>query len=409
MQITDLAAVKPSRDGFSRYLDRKARELALIENTLHETPPPLNTTNLPTIFKRKFKSAALCRAEMAAHQWSRTETSWSSGPCGSGAFQFDYDYQRADLKVEGPPVYAVGGLEGLMPTLYTASGMAAISASLLAVRRLWPRCSFDIRADGYPETRELIALLDQEHPEQSTRIAVIDSTVDTPLSARRRLHGATAAIFDTSCFAASSGRIRTIVELARARDIPMVLVRSHTKLDCFGLDYGRLGSIVAVTAMTYSPVPALHTLMADFIRLNGSAALPMHFPPFAGSKAFRELSRARTAWTIRCTRLIEHRLRSTGVPLRSFGHGLYLVLYPCPFSGKDDACVAATDIVARLIAAGVPARQAGSFGFDFFGCDWFEDPQTHEVGIRLSIGDLPNNFVECAINVICAWLSEKRI
>lgn len=403
-----LDAGERSRTGYAGYMNRKVSELALIERRLANPSPAPHTSHLASLFQRKFKSAALCRAEMAAEQWSQTETKWKAGPCGSGAFRFDYEYQRADLSVDGPPAYSIRALaDAFLPTQHTTSGMAALSAALLAMRRIWPGCTFEARSDGYPETLELIDLLhNPQSADGAMRIVIVDSTVDTAQSARARMAGATAVVFDTSCFAASSSRIGAIVTAAAESRLPMILIRSHTKLDCFGLDYGRLGSVV-VTKGSGGADRALDRFVADFIRLTGSAALPLHFPPFAGGDEFRSLSRARTAWTIRCTRLIQsHLRRATAVDLRSFAHGLYIVFNPAPYSDKDAASVAAEHLVGRLVEAGIPARHAGSFGFDFFGCDWFEDPETGRIGLRLSVGDLPLCLVDRAIVVIESWLDE---
>jgi hypothetical protein len=287
--------------------------------------------------------------------------------------------------------------------------MAALAASLLAVQHLWPGCRFEARADGYPETRELIELMGVDQQDGSARVVVIDSTVDTPLAARTRLKDAAVAIFDTSCFAASSSRIRAITTIARDLDVPLILIRSHTKLDCLGLDYGRLGSVVVTKGRTggraSSPELELNRLIADLIRLTGVAALPLHFPPFASGETYLALSRARSACTIRCTRLINRHLRRfVELDVRSFAHGLYIVFYPSFYARKEEASEAAARLVARLMDDDIPARHAGSFGFDFFVCDWFEDPQSGRIGLRLSVGDLPLCVIERAIGTIEQWL-----
>ena len=118
--------------------------------------------------------------------------------------------------------------------------------------------------DGYGETRELL-----EHYAGRIRVTprvrgkraeinggrggnapvlMIDSAVSDGFFAR--LGGCSrdvsVAIFDTTCFACSSGRIGRVVRWAERRNLPIVLVRSHAKLDSLGIEYGRLGSIVLV-------------------------------------------------------------------------------------------------------------------------------------------------------------------
>jgi hypothetical protein len=91
-------------------------------------------------------------------------------------------------------------------------------------------------------------------------------------------------IFDTACFSGGSSRIRRVLTWAR-RDVPIVLVRSHAKLDSLGAEYGRLGSADFFQPATGLPWAAGSTLQnlpsetKNAIRLFGGAALPAHFPP----------------------------------------------------------------------------------------------------------------------------------
>ena len=95
-------------------------------------------------------------------------------------------------------------------------------------------------------------------------------------------------VFDTTCFNRFSGRISRVVAWARRAKTPIILVRSHTKLDSLGIEYGRLGSAMFVGFPEISPAPAARLQqfgrdVQELVRLLGSAALPAHFCPFSGS------------------------------------------------------------------------------------------------------------------------------
>jgi hypothetical protein len=51
-------------------------------------------------------------------------------------------------------------------------------------------------------------------------------------------------VFDTTAFSAQSRRIPRFLSWARKARTPVILVRSHTKLDSLGIEYGRLGSAI---------------------------------------------------------------------------------------------------------------------------------------------------------------------
>jgi hypothetical protein len=123
-------------------------------------------------------------------------------------------------------------------------------------------------------------------------------------------------VFDTTCFSSGSGRIRRVLRWARRWEIPVVLVRSHTKLDSLGLEYGRLGSAVFIAgearmaAAKRKLLESLASEMRDAVRLFGGAALPAHFPPYVGRRAYRVLTDKRVAAILRNSRRMARRRRS---------------------------------------------------------------------------------------------------
>ena len=77
---------------------------------------------------------------------------------------------------------------------------------------------------------------------------------------------------------------------ARHAKTSIILIRSHTKLNSLGIEYGRLGSIVFLTfpdlpEFRAAKLRELARKIRELVRLLGNAALPAHFCPFvAGSE-----------------------------------------------------------------------------------------------------------------------------
>ncbi|MGX1322642.1 hypothetical protein AB7M17_006095 [Bradyrhizobium sp. USDA 377] len=377
------------------------------------------------VISAKFQLTAALRAEHALQDWKATETSWSATASPtSGPFTFSYDYQRADLKVDGPSFYEH---ERGSETIYTASGMAAISALLFAATRIVARADILVLPGSYGETLELIErfvpelrLITLSLPLSNVlagagapRILLLDSCVSAgAFEAALRCDGSglDLLIFDTTCFAGRSGRIRRVLRWARRSGIPVVMVRSHTKLDSLGAEYGRLGSAVFVSWSEEGANDSLSERLAaearDAVRLLGGAALPAHFPPFAGTSSYWDLTRRRVAAILRngrhAARLFARELASLSAELH-FTHGLYVTLRSRRRLDEARARQAADAMSRDLGRDGLPIRHAGSFGFDFAATEWFHNATTDEYSVRVAVPDLPTELWNDLAAAIAGW------
>jgi hypothetical protein len=414
------------------YLDRKHEELTLLNGFLGTPLALRHPVSVVDVIEQKFHVAAALKAEHALHDWALTETAWAhQGRLRAGPFEFSYDYQRADLEVRGPSFYQFDSSAAANETIYTSSGMAAISALLLAFVRLMSEADILALPGSYGETLELI----ESHARQlrlvrlksspgevasragRLRILLFDSC--TPAAAfEATLHCARPhldlVIFDTTCFSSGSGRIRRVLSWARRWKIPIVLVRSHTKLDSLGLEYGRLGSAVfvacekRVATAKQERLEDLAREMRNAVRLFGGAALPAHFPPYVGTKAYRALTDKRVAAILRNSRRTA-RYFASALPGSSaelhFAHGLYVTLAPKRMLDEKQTKQMAADLCGDLRKAGLPLRHAGSFGFDFGGAEWFRDTTRNRYVVRIAVPDLPTPLWDQVAQAVVQWWS----
>jgi len=413
------------------YLERKYRELRLMRDCLRDTQELSRPRSVDEVIAAKFQLAAALRAEHERKDWNATETAWSTAARpASGKFVFQYDYQRADLSVSGPPVYEVNS-DALGETIYTASGMAAISTLLLASTVIFAKPDILVLPGSYGETLELVegflpsyrlvrlalplpASFDRGGAPKVLLLDSCNSAVAFEAALRCEGSGLDLLVFDTTCFSSSSGRIRRVLHWARGCRVPVVMVRSHNKLDTLGAEYGRLGSAIFVgstagdTAWPMMERLALATRNA--VRLLGSAALPAHFPPYAGSKRFRALTRARIAAILRNGRLaarILARELPAGLAGLHFVHGLYVTLRSSRALDEQGARQAA-EAMSGALRSPYPIRHAGSFGFDFAATEWFHDATSDQYGVRVAVPDLPTLLWNDLVTAIAQWWDENH-
>ena len=416
------------------YLERKHEELRLLNGCLRHRLDVARPRSVDEVVRSKFQLTAALRAEHELHEWKATETAWShTADPASGPFEFSYDYQRADLTVRGPSFYEFDcGCTGT--AIYTASGMAAISAVLLASAQIVEKADILVLPGSYGETLELIRgfvphlrlvplrvpLGDTLAPANAPQILLLDSCSRAgAIEAALRCDGSglDLLVFDTTCFAGRSGRIRRVLSWARRYGIPLVLVRSHNKLDSLGAEYGRLGSAVFVRG---NEIPQgagrpewtrLSDETRNAVRLLGGAALPAHFPPFVGSAAYQALTKRRVAAILRngrsMARYFAAKLPALSAELH-FAHGLYVTLRGRRPLDEASARQAAEDMSNDLRAKGFPIRHAGSFGFDFAATEWFHDASTDQYSVRVAVPDLPTELWNDLTAAIARWWRARQ-
>jgi len=414
------------------YLDRKNEEIALIARALGGSRCPRIRT-LEAAIEEKFRLGAALRARHALRTCDNTETNWKPGSVlRSGPFTFSYRYQRADLAVTGPFPYGLPerfGAASVCEPIYTCSGMAAISVVLLGIAGTagTEQPTFLHLAGCYKETLELAATIGFRNvrlggtegwsaPLGHRAILWLDCVPfgESGTELHECARAADLVICDTTAIPAQSGRIRRFLQWAREARSPVVLVRSHTKLDTLGIEYGRLGSVVF---LTFAEVPLaklarwrnLARGTPNIVRLLGSAALPGHFCPYADGPTYWRLSSRRSAAMLHNGRLVARTLaRQLGQSaVRQYRHGAFAALVPPRPWGESEAVAEAGELAETLTDGGFPVRHAGSFGFDFVAVEGFFDTAVERYLLRVAAADLPTTVSARIADGIGAWWTRR--
>jgi len=145
----------------------------------------------------------------------------------------------------------------------------------------------------------------------------------------------------------------------------------------------------------------------DAIRLFGVAAIPAHLPPFVDNGEYMRVSAKRTAALIHNARRLSRALRDSPLDsgLMLYPHGLYVTISPSGELRIRDVKRAIEGLCVWLQDRGLPARHAGSFGFDFVAIEWLCDPRTKKNVIRVAPGDLPPPMIDALAAGIVEWFS----
>ena len=368
-------------ESLGEYWARKHEELALLAEAAGVPPPRVETG--AALWQEKQRLRVELQARALRESPSLAESNLHGGPRG----RFSYSYQRFDLRLRTrrffQDVYALDARGGLSVGVWGGSGMGTITAALRALdawvpsprRLLYPR-------DAYFETRNVLPRLEQLLPnddDDELRLGdffYLDSVTTGdrfPLLERGPIHALQMLIFDTTCYDAGSPLIARVVDKCLAHRVPLLLLRSHLKLDVLATEYARLGSAVLWLPPRPSRVHiklarALRRQMIEELSLAGAMPHPSAFWPLATDPRARALNQRRNQRMAeaqaRAAQLLGARLPS--LELTRPHHGCFFTVLPRP-STEQAVHAQMRALVAELSAAGVEARVAPSFGYDLTG------------------------------------------
>jgi hypothetical protein len=415
------------------YWERKREEVALLRElcgVVEEGWPRDGAALLAE--KRRLRARMLARVTLDHPELTESNLTDASEHT-VGRARVVYSYLRWDGKWSArrpaEEIYPRGALpwpRTISIGMLTSSGMAAVSGTLAALDRLVPAGTrLYIGHGSYFETTTFTRSHLHHLVEPPPRVAAAKGDVvfldsitgkDWPaIFAARPLAPLTALVFDTTCYDASSPRIAAVVARATSDGVPLILVRSHIKLDCLGSEHGRLGSILVVLPRRASRAHIafarnLGREMREVLRLTGASPFtPAHlFPPSSDQallERFRRLNERRNERLVAGNAQGVAAMAAAAHPttiVEEFHHQLFFQVQPFL---SDPALLRGhrEDLLARLRDAGLFALYAPSFGYDFIAVTQFVFDSKKTAVLRIALPDLPTEDVERFAVVIREW------
>jgi hypothetical protein len=398
------------------YWERKNDEVALLREHLGIDGGAAIVT-IPDLVREK----QVLRAQMIA-RFIATHPYLTESNLGNPAIDVDgaalgFNYQRYDLslrhKAFAPWIYPA--LRGSSLGVLCATGMSAVTAVLTALDLVHGDMRpIYLAADTYFETQQFVRdYLYQlkpvsELPAVLVRCGVVFVDSIARVDALARLDGcaldaACAVVFDTTCYDVSAPEIERVVERCGVAGVPCVLVRSHLKIDTLGLEYGRLGSIVIALPRPFPGARArfvrlLRRRIGDFLAKTGTGFSIASYFPLTSHPTFRRLNARRNARmrdnNLRCAAALAERVHPRVV---GYHHGRFFFLH-LPSGGQAGA------LANALLDAGVCARPAPSFGYDFTSITRLTGPMFGPGDhLRVALPDFSAEELEICIETVARF------
>jgi hypothetical protein len=400
----------------STYWARKRQELELLAAAA-EIPTPSAATVEELVSAKRWLRARLQARFIESHpELTESNLAEIAPPLGEGTLR--WSYRRFDERISARVQSIYPDLKARVAfAIFSGSGMAAISAALQALDAALPDGTpLGLPVDAYFETlrvagrlRRLRATLNRETP--AGAVHYLDS-ITTHDRSRFDARGLGAVAFDTTCYDAADARIAEVVERCAGARVPCILLRSHLKLDCLGLEYGALGSMVVVLpdrpeAAQVALARKLRSGALDRLALGGGNFAPSAvFPLAAEARALNQARNQAMAHNqARAGARLKESCAPTGVTVPH--HGCFLILRPAV-----DTLWAGSRYLSRLIAAlqqnRVMARAAPSFGYDLVAATLLRVPERRQSSIRLALPDFDEAELDRVVEIVAreaaGWL-----
>ncbi len=213
-----------------------------------------------------------------------------------------FGYQRYDLELkENDWLNYLYNYKCNQPSFgfFTSSGMGSICSVLFALQNIAPHIKqFKFTSLPYFETYFFIRdffkniLFSYLHDNQINEkyVVWIDTSspfyhYDFPGQNHPEL-----IVIDTSCLSSNDSSLSKIIDNSIKRHIPLILVKSHIKLDNFSTEYARLGSIVIVPNHSDLVSEKLFSCLKHAIGFSGTNFFIQNVYPWFGMPLFFNLN-----------------------------------------------------------------------------------------------------------------------
>ena len=295
--------------------------------------------------------------------------------CGS----ISYSYQRHDLEFNAKNwlkfLYNNDLKSAVSNGTFFSSGMGAISTLITVLIQnnflnfVFTNIpyfeSYDYITNYFPHAK---AIEIKNYNNKQVDVLWIDSASPKFLETNYKEVDTKIIVCDTSCLDCSNDYIKELTEYTNNKNIPLCLVRSHMKLDCFGLEVNRLGSVVVVNDVN-NLLEKVKTLKVYF----GNNTTLNSIYPWLGYEEFFSLTTKDIKDTQDINNLIENelieKLDKNKYEVVHFNHCLYFTIRLKQYEGDFNKLN--SEVSRYCQSFNLPVSTASSFYLEKIGIDNF--------------------------------------
>lgn len=428
----------------SEHLDLKLFEIECLMPFAEGFTVPKRPSTYQEFFRLKMDIRSSIRAK-SARDLGCGESRLSRAAVRAGGLSFKFVYQRMKVDLIGKSaVNLIYRNLKLSPSTesngaFTTSCQSAISALFHTLRLILGDFIISVNDGAYWETLGFLRqfsfkishLNGTEHINSPLmRVIYLDSSTETTFfekewPAKVQLNKCRLLIVDTTCLSLKSEKLSEVIEVSRRAGLICVFVRSHMKLDCLGMEYGRLGSIVFLRPIGLNHKSKIFSekLINKFNEIaayHGAFANLSQIYPFFTNARFQKVNEL---WQKRIemnnkqvSNFLEKNIDFENAPLalKKFEHNKYFwFVSKRPIADRQvlDLC---RGLDRNLSFLKVPHLSIASYPWDFLSITPFKRGQTILIDqkdrtvIRISVPDFEKAKVDDVKRSLHFWMTQAQ-
>ncbi|MES2527811.1 MAG: hypothetical protein V4598_12025 [Bdellovibrionota bacterium] len=328
-----------------------------------------------------------------ASSHGRRLTSYTPGESFSlGNLRASFVYKRDSLSLEVEesqlPLWGVNDYSGEKKCFLTNSGQASLFAGLTYCRSILNVTSIARLSPVYIGAREGAEVLGMkfEQPGDAKVLWLCSSSFfkELIIYLRKFISGIEVVLIDTTCWSLDSSLLQELMEMCADKTI--ILMRSISKLDMAGIEYGSLGSLVL---LTHDDVEEKSAQLDKILKITGGAPSLDDIPPYLFDQDYHRFLSSRNIEMEKITGSIQEMAKTWTYPelVTTFfpEHKKYFFIYLHSHEFGDGKEI--LNLLSRTFQIyEIPVKAIASFGFEETVISAFKENDS-DVGIlRISPG-----------------------